>query len=302
MSTTLCIKSQTEIFPIDPNRTFDFSLLNSTTIPCSVSDNCNQDINYVPVWRKNSSNVTVECPSPLFIRKDVFTCNKINKPITSELNTTNLTYDPNCKNCNIGFVGINTTAPEEQLHVLGSIKAENGNIIGSINTNTITNNTLNKFDANGNPYPILPIVINSGETNISGNLNVANQITTTNLVSTNVTTSNIFVNSDLKIKDMNGNNIFALYQNGKLRTREIRIDLLPIPDYVFQKEYKLMPLEELEVYISKEKHLPNIKSEKEYKEIGEINIGELNAKLLEKVEELTLYVISLKNEINKLKK
>jgi hypothetical protein len=48
--------------------------------------------------------------------------------------------------------------------------------------------------------------------------------------------------------------------------------------------------------------LPNVPSEQEYKERGNIDLSELNLKLLEKVEELTLYVLQLKAEINLLKK
>ncbi len=73
------------------------------------------------------------------------------------------------------------------------------------------------------------------------------------------------------------------------------------PDFVFAKKYGLMPLDEVETFIEKNHHLPNIPSAKEVEEKG-IDLGEMNAALLQKVEELTLYVIELKKEIEDLKK
>jgi hypothetical protein len=63
-----------------------------------------------------------------------------------------------------------------------------------------------------------------------------------------------------------------------------------------------MNLKELELYIAQNNHLPNIKSEAEYTQAGEIDLGELNLKLLEKVEELTLYTINQQKQIDELKK
>jgi len=62
------------------------------------------------------------------------------------------------------------------------------------------------------------------------------------------------------------------------------------PDYVFEKEHKLMPLTELEKYVQKNKHLPEVPSAKEIEENG-IDVGANQAILLKKVEELTLYMI-----------
>ncbi len=70
------------------------------------------------------------------------------------------------------------------------------------------------------------------------------------------------------------------------------------PDKVFDKEYKLMPLCEVETFIKEHRHLPEIPSEKTVLEEG-MNIAEMNALLLQKVEELTLYVIELEKKIKK---
>jgi hypothetical protein len=78
-------------------------------------------------------------------------------------------------------------------------------------------------------------------------------------------------------------------------------------DHMFNKDYTLQPLNKLELYISTNKHLPDIPSATEVESNG-VNVADMDARLLEKVEELTLYVIELKKqsehqqeEINKLK-
>ena len=67
------------------------------------------------------------------------------------------------------------------------------------------------------------------------------------------------------------------------------------PDYVFEDSYKLMPLEEVERHIKQQKHLPNIPPAAEIEQKG-IDLGDMNKRLIEKVEELTLYLIELKKE------
>ena len=72
-------------------------------------------------------------------------------------------------------------------------------------------------------------------------------------------------------------------------------------DKVFDKTYKLMPLQEVSKFISENKHLPNVPSAQEVVKNG-ISIDEMVSKLLEKVEELTLYTIQQQKEIEELKK
>jgi len=72
------------------------------------------------------------------------------------------------------------------------------------------------------------------------------------------------------------------------------------PDYVFDSEYKLTDLGELKAYLEMHHHLPEIPSAEQMKKDG-LNLGEMNTKLLKKVEELTLYVIQLKEQNKKQK-
>jgi len=77
-------------------------------------------------------------------------------------------------------------------------------------------------------------------------------------------------------------------------------DDVPASDYVFEEDYQLMSLNELETYVNKNKHLPEVKSAKEFKENG-YNIGKMDDMLLRKIEELTLYVIEQQKMIDELR-
>jgi hypothetical protein len=84
--------------------------------------------------------------------------------------------------------------------------------------------------------------------------------------------------------------------NGTIHSKEVKVDMLGWPDYVFKKEYNLPTLQEVEKHIKEKGHLENIPSEEEVLKNG-INLGEMNAKLLQKIEELTLYVIDQNKQI-----
>lgn len=97
------------------------------------------------------------------------------------------------------------------------------------------------------------------------------------------------------------NEEMARLQNGVLTLDQVRLNVSTFPDYVFDSNYALMPLEDLEKFIEKNKHLPKMPSEQEVITSG-MSVGEINLKLVEKVEELTLYLIQLKKEIAELKR
>jgi hypothetical protein len=87
--------------------------------------------------------------------------------------------------------------------------------------------------------------------------------------------------------------------NGTIYGREVKVDLsVPGPDYVFEKNYNLTSLTELKSYIEANKHLPEVPSAKEMEQNG-IKVGEMEMLLLKKIEELTLYVIALKQELDR---
>lgn len=102
---------------------------------------------------------------------------------------------------------------------------------------------------------------------------------------------------------------YMLNVGGKAIAEEVRVQLRASwPDYVFKKGYNLMPLSQLENFIAANNHLPNIPKAEVLEKEG-TDLGEMQRKMMEKIEELTLYVIEqsktverLTNEVNGLKK
>ena len=125
------------------------------------------------------------------------------------------------------------------------------------------------------------------------------------IVADNGTTARI----DLAVDSTSGNvgigttdpGSYKLAVEGKIGAREVVVTLDSWADFVFEKDYRLMPLHEVEQHIQENQRLPDIPSEKEVLENG-VSLGEMQSKLLQKVEELTLYVIEQNKRIEKLEK
>ena len=86
---------------------------------------------------------------------------------------------------------------------------------------------------------------------------------------------------------------------GTIGAREIKVEADGWSDFVFNKDYMLKDLEEVESFIEENNHLPDVPSEKDVLENG-IQLGEMDATLLQKIEELTLYMIEQNKRTNKL--
>ena len=108
------------------------------------------------------------------------------------------------------------------------------------------------------------------------------------------------VSSNVIIVQNNDRRIMQLDNSGLLRTREVKVDAQVWPDYVFDKEYVLMPLNEVEAFIQANGHLPNVPSAEEVVVDGQ-DLGEMNRILLEKIEELTLHMIEQQKQIDALR-
>ncbi|KXX71238.1 hypothetical protein [Flammeovirga sp. SJP92] len=100
---------------------------------------------------------------------------------------------------------------------------------------------------------------------------------------------------------LNTSNIsgYQLSVGGKVRAEEVKV-YTGWADYVFEEDYHLKSLSEVEAHIKEYKHLPDVPSAKEVEENG-VNVGETEAMLLRKIEELTLYTIEQEKEIKSLK-
>lgn len=90
--------------------------------------------------------------------------------------------------------------------------------------------------------------------------------------------------------------------NGVIRSKEVKIETVGWwSDFVFDQNYQLRPLSEVENFIAKNKHLPDIPSEKEVQEKG-IDVTDMQARLLQKIEELTLYIIKQEKRMDEQEK
>jgi hypothetical protein len=93
---------------------------------------------------------------------------------------------------------------------------------------------------------------------------------------------------------------FRVKSNGYVYARDITVQATNLPDYVFAKEYKLMPLQEVRSFIEKNKHLPEMPTAAEVEKDG-MNLTQINKLLVQKVEELTLYLLKMQEELDELK-
>lgn len=110
---------------------------------------------------------------------------------------------------------------------------------------------------------------------------------------------NLGIGTDLS---SNPNN-YKLAVNGTIGAKEVKVELTSATwsDFVFNDNYQLMPIKDVENFIKEKNHLPNIPTANEVEKNG-VNLGEMDAKLLQKIEELTLYMIAQDKRIEKLEK
>jgi len=97
------------------------------------------------------------------------------------------------------------------------------------------------------------------------------------------------------------NPVYKLDVLGTIRAKEVLVNLDGGADFVFEKGYKLLPIEHVANYVQENKHLPDIPSANEMVKNG-VSMGDMQVKLLQKVEELTLYAIQENNSKKELEK
>jgi hypothetical protein len=92
---------------------------------------------------------------------------------------------------------------------------------------------------------------------------------------------------------------YKLFVETGIRTRKVKVDQSTWSDYVFYSNYRLRPLSEVEQYINQYHHLPEVPSAEEVEKNG-LDVGDNQATLLKKIEELTLYIIQQNKRIEAL--
>lgn len=183
-----------------------------------------------------------------------------------------------------GDIGIGTTDPVVKLQVVGE---ESSSInTGVLKLTTASSNTNMVLDGNEiNSYSTLSINNNSGDDILMVGGSSGGQV-------------GIGVSSDAALPDdLN----YKLAVNGRIIASEVKVQSIGNwPDHVFEKDYPLLPLAELEKSIQQNGHLPGIPSAAEVQTNGGVEVGDMQRRLLEKVEEMTLYIIELEKRIKEL--
>lgn len=196
-----------------------------------------------------------------------------------------------------GYVGIGTNHPKQKLHVIdGNIlisrSSTSSSAPGSACGSMMFGNVV------GDGHPLSKWAIGYCYDNEKGGLNFWRPYNDQTGV----------LNYAIYIEDKDGNVGIntncprsKLSVNGTVRAKEVIVTLEGWCDHVFLPDYKLTGLYELESYVNEYHHLPGVPTENDVLEDG-AHLGEMNAILLQKVEELTLYVIELQKQIDELKR
>lgn len=197
-------------------------------------------------------------------------------------------------NTNSGNIGIGTTTPESALDVSkflpeASVIIHNTGDIGGAAFQMID-------DHSGSHWKFKSYYVNGGGFKIRDHANANDVI----VVQNNARENALYFSSDGNVGIGTTSPASDLAVNGKITCKEVEVTLDGWPDYVFEKDYNLMSLYDLEKFITTNKHLPGIPSENEMIKNG-MSIGATNKMLMEKVEELTLHVIELQKQIDSLK-
>lgn len=271
-----------------------------------------------------------------------FTASDNNKKLyigTKAYDATNKPYTKNLVTVTTGgYVGIGTMYPKQMLQVNNGniyISSQSPSLLFSnnennsfgnfgikyISANQINNNKagLNFFIPAANPNNSINFILHVAE---NGNVGIGTGSPTARLDINYKTTGDYSYGSIVNISGayyntckafavlQNGEEAFVVWGNGLVNVKKtlyaeaVKVRSNPMiswPDNVFESNYNLMPLKELEQYIIQNKHLPDIPTQDEISKDG-MDVYEMNAALLKKVEELTLYVIELEKRIDEIEK
>ena len=186
-----------------------------------------------------------------------------------------------------GKLGVGTTTPTTELEVNGIMKLTSSYgylTIGSMDANYVRFNTDKSAFYFNKPLCLQNSVVRSTARALMFYTNT-NTLCATML--------------DYRLGIGTSNPQYHLDVMGTIRAKEILVETTGA-DFVFADDYPLRPLSEVEAFITENKHLPEIQSAQEMQENG-VSVSELQTKLLQKIEELTLYLIQQEETIQELR-
>jgi len=212
---------------------------------------------------------------------------------------------------NSGNVGIGTTNPTKKLEVIGDAKI-GGNLTGAVLRIEATNTSgaparavgleLHGYEDRAKGIYISDVSNNHkwfiGEGYNYSGIGIGYSTSTQTEYSNN---AKFFINTLGNVGIGTTTPDSKLAVNGNIHTKEVKVDLIGWSDFVFKDSYKLPTLKEVEQHIKEKGHLKDIPSAEEVAKNG-IYLGEMDSKLLQKIEELTLYTIEQEKKIEKLEK
>jgi hypothetical protein len=272
------ISSQT--FNVALNKTGTFSQ-NGTTVPlqASILDGNTTTLALTFAGYQNNPNFFIDLAAKYDLINIVFTWGSINKPsqYTVWTSSDNVNWSASL------IINNNTNSTDLRQLAIPNVRYLK---IGSI-------------------YRVSPYTIDLYDIQINGSISCIADGGFKKLCVNDDATFNSLINAqNINITGKVGigctNQTVELAVNGKIQAKEIEILTAPCADYVFEKSYKLMNLHDLDLFITANKHLPEVPSAEVFKEKG-TNIAEMNEMLLKKIEELTLYVLDLNKQLQEAK-
>lgn len=197
--------------------------------------------------------------------------------------------------CDLVNVGIGTDAPTVKLDVRGTAFATKilaGNLTGDSDA------TLSVYTPN-HTQKLLHLAKKVGALDEEVRLSLDNDgaMELTNVGTDASITINNGAGHAIVVNDDSGNKIAQLEKSGLLRSRSVRVDLGTWADHVFAKDYNLMPLSEVKRFINENGHLPEVPDATEIENNG-LDLGEMQRLQMQKIEELTLHLIQMDEQIN----
>gem|GEM_PF-1031943 len=190
-------------------------------------------------------------------------------------------------------VGIGTDQPTESLQINGNMMLSNN---GNIKGNRTSWQPFKIFAGNDESEPYIALFGNSQNT---GSIKLYSFGTGGQIEFHNENMKVMSIRADNNVYFGNPDYSTNLFVNGEITANQVRVNTSFWWDKVLKPDYELMPLAELQSFITQNSHLPDIPKETEVLEQG-IDLGEMNGLLLKKIEELTLYLLEQDRKINTL--